>query len=82
VTDFGQPVVAVTFIFFENNALFKIVSVVDASCQPVEYKNATRGGQRDALENWDTLEVTTGTGVYYLRFGYSTGAVSVGTSKQ
>jgi hypothetical protein len=81
LTDLGQPVVALTFIFFEDNALFRIVSVVDASCQPVEYKNASRGGQRDALQNWDYLEVTTGTGVYSLRFSYSSGTVEVITSK-
>jgi hypothetical protein len=81
ITDLGQPVLALTFIFFEDNTLFKIVSVVDAACQPVDYINASRGGQRDALQNRDILEVTTGTGVYYLRFGYSSGAVSVSTSK-
>jgi hypothetical protein len=80
LTDLGQPVIALTFILFEDDELFKIGSVVDASCQAVEYGNE-RGGARDTLQNWDALEVKTATAVYYLRFGYFSGEVELVTSK-
>jgi len=79
LTNLGQPVVALTYIVFEEDNLIKISSVVDASCQPVEYINATRGGARDVLQNWDSLKVTTGTGVYSMRFGYFDGMVELDT---
>lgn len=79
--ELGQPVVALSYFFFEDDELFKIGSLVDGACQPVDYANGSRGGDRNVLQNWDTLEVTSGTNVYALRFGYSGGVVDLGTSK-
>ncbi len=79
LTNLGRPVVALTYIVFEEDNLIKISSVVDASCQPVEYFNSSRGGARDVLLNWDSLKVTTGTGVYSMRFGYFDGMVELDT---
>lgn len=79
LVELGRPVVALTFIIFEEDNLFKVGSVVDAACQPVEYANSSRGGARDVLQNWDSLEVTTGTGVYSMRFGYFDGMVELDT---
>jgi len=79
--ELGQPVVALSYFFFEDDELFKIGSLVDGACQPVEYANGSRGGDRNVLQNWDTLEVTSGPNVYALRFGYSGGVVDLGTSK-
>lgn len=79
--ELGQPVVALSYYFFEDDELFKIGSLVDRSCKPVEYANGTRGGDRNVLQNWDTLEVTSGPNVYALQFGYSGGVVDLGTSK-
>ncbi len=81
VNELGRPVVAITYLFFEDDALFKIGSVVNAACQPLDHANGSRGGPRDVLENWDTLEVTTASGIYYLRFGYSAATVELDTSK-
>ena len=79
--ELGQPVLALTYIFVEDDELFKIGSVVDGVCQPVEYVNAARGGDRNVLQNNDWLEVTSPAGVYTLRFGYYGGVVSLDTSK-
>lgn len=79
--ELGQPVVALSYYFFEDDALFKIGSLVDGSCKPVEYANGSRGGDKNVLQNWDTLEVTIGPNVYTLRFSYYAGVVALGTSK-
>lgn len=79
--ELGQPVVALSYYFFEDDALFKIGSLVDGACQPVDYANGSRGGDKNVLQNWDTLEVTSGTDVYALRFSYYVGVVALGTSK-
>jgi hypothetical protein len=67
VEELGQLAVALTYLFFEDDQLFKIVAVVDPSCQPLDFANASRGGARDVLENWDTLQVSTPTGAFFLR---------------
>jgi hypothetical protein len=46
-----QPIGAMKFEFFSGSNSFKINSVVDASCQPVEdYRNATRSGDKRLLQ--------------------------------
>jgi hypothetical protein len=81
VLELGEPVLAITYIYFEEDSLFKIGSVVDAACQPLAFANASRGGAREVLENWDSLAVTVEKEVYNLRFGYSGGIVSLDTRK-
>jgi hypothetical protein len=79
--DLGRPVLALTYAFVEDDELFKIGAVVDGACQPLDYANASRGGSRDVLENWDTLEAKSEGNIYALRFGYYGGVVSLDTSE-
>ena len=79
--DLGQPVAALTYLFVKDDEIFKISSVVDSACQPAEYVNAARGGDRNVLLNNDWLELTTAAGVYSLRFNYYGGSVTLDTSK-
>jgi hypothetical protein len=81
LVDLGQPILALTYSFVEEDELFKIGAVVDGACQPLDYANASRGGPRDVLENWDTLEVKREGTIYALRFGYYGGEVSLDTSE-
>jgi hypothetical protein len=79
--DLGQPIAALTYVFVEDDLLFKIGSVVDGACQPAEYVNAARGGDPNVLQNNDWMDMTYGSGVYTLRFNYYTGVVTLDTSK-
>jgi hypothetical protein len=66
----GQPFGAMRFNFIQANRFFRIESIVDADCQPIEdYVNAGRGGNRNVLQIWDTLQLTLGTQGYDLRMG-------------
>lgn len=72
-TDGNEPVGAMRIAFYPDNALFKIESVVDARCRPIdEYANVTRGGDKQVLQNWDTVRMELGAGFYDLRIGAST----------
>jgi hypothetical protein len=65
-----QPFGAMRFNFIQANRFFRIESIVDADCQPIEnYVNAGRGGNRKVLQIWDTLQLTLGTQGYDLRMG-------------
>ena len=45
-------------IYFPANTLFKIESIVDAHCERIEdYSNVHRGGDKSAVQNWDTLRM-------------------------
>lgn len=79
--EFGQPVAALGFMFFEDGEIFKAIAAVDGTCEPAGVRNSSRGGAGDVLQNWDTLEVTTISGVYTLRFGYYAGEASVETGR-
>jgi hypothetical protein len=79
--DLGRPVLAMTYVFVEDDELFKIGAVVDGACNPVDYENASRGGPRDVLENWDTLEAKSEGNIYALRFNYYGGVVTLDTSE-
>jgi hypothetical protein len=79
--DLGEPILVLTYFFIEDDELFKIGSLVDGACQPLEYANGSRGGSRDVLQNWDTLEVSSGSNIYALRFGYNAGIVSLDSSE-
>jgi hypothetical protein len=62
--------------FYPNNALFKIESVVDSSCRPIEdYANATRGGDKHILQNWDDLQVRLGSSTYTVSVDYGSGRI-------
>lgn len=79
--EFGQPVAALGFMFFEEGEIFKVIAAVDGTCEPVGVRNSSRGGAGDTLQNWDTLELTTFSGTFTLRFGFYAGETSVETGK-
>ena len=63
--------------FYSSNAMFKIDSIVDFDCQPVEsFENRTHGGDKHVLQNYDELEIRFRKGVYALRFGYNAGRIN------
>lgn len=73
-----EAIGAMIFSVFPDNNLFKIDTIIDASCQPVEqYENASRGGDKRNMQNWDTLQMTINAQSYSLRLGYSEGEVVV-----
>lgn len=62
---------AIKLHFYSSNAMFKIDSIVDSECQPVEsFENRSRGGDKHVVQNYDELEIRFKKGVYILRFGY------------
>lgn len=73
-----EAIGAMIFSVFPDNNLFKIDTIIDASCRPVEqYANASRGGDKRNMQNWDTLQMTINAQSYTLRLGYSKGEVVV-----
>ena len=63
--------------FYSLNAMFKIVSIIDFECQPVEsFENRSRGGDKHVLQNYDKFEIRFKKGVYALRFGYDAGRIN------
>jgi len=81
LVDLGQPILALTYSIVEDDELFKIGAVVDGACQSLNFANGSRGGPRNVLENWDTLEVKRAGSIYTLRFSYYGGVVSLDTSQ-
>ena len=71
-----QPIGGLKFHFYSNNTIFKIESVVGSKCQPVEeYANATRGGDKHILQNWDELQLRLGNAAYTLSIAYGAGMI-------
>lgn len=69
LTQNGKMIAAISFLFFSDNHLFKITSVVDSNCQAVsEYSNWSRGGDRNAIQDSDTLKIELAEGSFSLRF--------------
>jgi hypothetical protein len=61
---------ALTLLPFPKDGLFAVQDIVDAQNRPVvEYSNASRGGRKDLLQNWDTLHVRFENKLYLLRVG-------------
>jgi hypothetical protein len=59
-----------TLLPFPNDGLFKVRELMDAQNRPVEeYSNASRGGAKNVLQNWDTLHVRFQGKLYLLRVG-------------
>ncbi len=76
-TDYGQTVGAIIFRFYSNGQIFKVDSVVDAGCADIQdFSNATRGGDKNNLQNADTLQMRLGEADYQLRLEYN-GAIMV-----
>ncbi len=75
-TENNQPIGAIKFYFYSNNNMFKVETVVDSKCQPIEeYSNVARGGDKHVLQNWDSLQIRFGDHTYALRLGYDTGII-------
>lgn len=67
---------AVKFLFYLNNTMFKIESVVDSQCRPVsDFVNATRGGDKEVLQNYDDLQVRFESGTYTISLDYGAGKI-------
>jgi len=78
LTDNRQTVGALRFSFFLNGEIFKIESIVDATCGQVkEYSIEGRPGEKRTLQNWDTLQITFGSRTYALRLEFSGGSLGV-----
>lgn len=72
----SKPLGALRFQFVSGSHFFKIDSVIDARCQPVEdYRNATRGGDKHVLQNWDDLQIRFGNAEYSVTLEYGQGIV-------
>jgi len=56
LTQNGKFIGAFSFLFFPNNQLFKLASIVDSSCQPISgYSNTTNGSDPNAIGNSGNL---------------------------
>lgn len=66
LTNNGRSIGGVRFAFFPTNEIFKIESVVDERCRPIEeYSNTTnRGGDPHVLQNADAVRFGLG-GAFY-----------------
>jgi hypothetical protein len=70
-TDNRTPIGAIRFSFYSNIYIFKIESVFDSNCQQIEgYENIDRSGDKNILQNWDTLQIQFGGDKYIFRPGY------------
>jgi len=68
LTQNGQMIGAIHFLFFGDSELFKLTSVVDANCQPiVEYSNA-HGGDNSSIENSGWLNLRLDDALFTLNF--------------
>jgi hypothetical protein len=75
-TENNQPIGAIKFYFYSNNNMFKVETVVDSKCQPIEeYSNVDRG-DKHVLQNWDRLQIRFGDHAYALRLGYNAGIIN------
>lgn len=69
LTKNAKRIAALSFIFFIDSHLFKITSLVDSNCQAVaDYSNVDRGGDRNALQDSDTLKIELADGSFSMRF--------------
>ena len=75
LTDGGRPVGLVVLGFFLGNELFKVEQAIDQDCRLASHQNASRGGDPDALQNWDSLRIELGGRVYELRPGFAGGQI-------
>jgi hypothetical protein len=75
-TEGGEPVGAIQFRFYPGSSLFKIARVLDARCDPVDdYRNVSRGGDKNVLMNYDELQLRAGGRTYQLRLGGSAAGI-------
>jgi hypothetical protein len=81
-TEDRNTIGAIKLNFFRENQFFKIEEIVDLNCQTItEYKNVTRGGDKNILRNFDVLEFIVENSTYQLRIGDRGVVFRVGFSK-
>jgi hypothetical protein len=67
-TDHGRTVGGIKVTWYPVNDIFRVESVVDAGCRPVgDYANVVDRGQKDVMENSDTLRIRLAGHPYELR---------------
>lgn len=73
LTNDNRPIGATRFAFFPAGEIFKIESIVDERCETIDaYSNTSRGGDKNVLQNYDTLRLGLGGAYYDLRLGGNT----------
>jgi hypothetical protein len=73
LTNNNRTIGAMRVAFSPTSEVFKIESVVDERCKTTEeYSNATQGGDKHVLQNYDTLRLALGGAYYDLRLGGDT----------
>jgi len=79
-TELNQAVAGMRFFFIPGSNVFKIETVVDAQCQAMEnYANASRGGDKRVLQNWDSLQMRLGDQIYTVSLAYDSGEIGATT---
>jgi len=66
----------IKFQFYSTGSIFKIDSIIDSECRPVnDFNNASRGGDKHVLQNYDDLQVQFGNAAYTVTFAYGAGRI-------
>jgi hypothetical protein len=74
-TEWSHPVGAIRILPVSSNKLFKIDSVIDEKCRQVEaFENITRGGDKHALKDADTVQMYLSGKQYNLRVSFYAGS--------
>lgn len=73
LTNNNRSIGATRFAFFPTSEIFKIEAIVDERCERIEeYSNTSRGGDKNVLQNYDTLRINLGGAHYDLSLGGNT----------
>ena len=76
-TENRKPIGAIKFYYMFDNKFFKVDSIVDSECKPIEdYENVNRGGDKHVLQSWDTLQIQFGDHTYELSLDYHDGTIN------
>ncbi len=82
LTDNGSLVGMIKFQFYSSSQIFKIQSVIDAQCRPVEdYRNTSRDGDKHVLQNWDEWKIRLGDSAYTTRLGYASDSIELSVNR-
>jgi len=78
LTENGKSIGAIRARWIASGSLFRVESVVDASCKPTEsFSNASRSSDRHVLQSYDELRLRLGTRSYTLSLGIANGTIQV-----
>ncbi len=71
-TENAEPIGGIRFRFFPSSQIFKVETVVNTDCQVIQdYSNTIAGRDKNALGNFDALELHLANRDYAFRLGYS-----------